>query len=62
MADDIIIPQKDRITPQPPRWRFVKTLKNYSSNDAGIAIEGKSAQELVATYKAPDNDLINFKV
>ena len=55
MADDIIIPQKDRTTPQPPRWRFVKTLKDYSSKDAGIAIEGKSAQELGSAYKAPDD-------
>ena len=49
-------PKKHAIAPLPPRWRFVNDAKKahgYSTADAGRRIDGLSAEELAAKYRAP---------
>ena len=50
----------DTISPEPPKWRFVKEAKKssgYSSAAAGSIVKGKSSNELGAKYQAPDVSL-----
>ena len=49
-------PKKHPTAPLPPRWRFVNDAKKahgYSTADAGRRIDGLSAEELAAKYRAP---------
>mmetsp|Transcript_23427 Transcript_23427/g.46633 ORF Transcript_23427/g.46633 Transcript_23427/m.46633 type:complete len:753 (-) Transcript_23427:85-2343(-) len=53
-------PATDVISPEPPKWRFVKEAKKsagYSSAAAGQVVKGKSSNELGAKYHAPDVSL-----
>jgi len=53
-------PATDVISPEPPKWRFVKEAKKsagYSSAAAGKVVKGKSSNELGAKYHAPDVSL-----
>ncbi|KAL7432869.1 hypothetical protein ACHAXM_003291 [Skeletonema potamos] len=50
----------DVISPEPPKWRFVKEARKssgYSSAAAGKFVRGKSSDELGAKYIAPDISL-----
>ena len=45
------------VTPEPPRWRFVREARKtsgYSSHAAGSFVRGKSSQELGAKYIPPE--------
>ena len=55
-ANDSVPKSPDKLTPAPPRWRFVKEAKStlgYSSTHAGVFVRGKSSLQLGATYNAP---------
>ena len=56
-ANDSVPKSPDKLTPAPPRWRFVKEAKStlgYSSTHAGVFVRGKSSLELGAKYNAPE--------